>query len=120
MAWAWVGIVVGATAVSDLLQSWQMREHGAIDDFRPGKWPSILAALGRRRYLLLAVFFMAVSFFAFLALLREADLSFAVPATAASYVVEIALAHWLLREPVGAMRWTAAGMVACGVALLAL
>ena len=36
---------------------------------------------------------MAVSFFCFLRLLSIADLSFAVPATAATYVVETVLAR---------------------------
>jgi uncharacterized membrane protein len=62
---------------------------------------------------------MAISFFSFALLLRIADLSFAVPATAASYVVETLLAKWLLRERVDVRRWTGALLVACGVALLA-
>jgi len=41
---------------------------------------------------------MAVSFFALMALLSIANLSFAVPATAFSYVLETALAKCLLKE----------------------
>jgi uncharacterized membrane protein len=63
---------------------------------------------------------MTVSFFAFIALLSVADLSFAVPATAASYVLETVLAKYLLKEPVALGRWAGASLVACGVALLSL
>ena len=63
---------------------------------------------------------MAVSFFAFLKLLTIADLSFAVPASAASFVLETILARALLKEQVCLRRWAGAGLVACGVALLAL
>jgi drug/metabolite transporter (DMT)-like permease len=62
---------------------------------------------------------MAVSFFAFLALLKIADLSFAVPATAATVVVETLLARVVLKERVDGRRWAGAVLVALGVALLA-
>jgi uncharacterized membrane protein len=48
-----------------------------------------------------------------------ANLSFAVPATAASYMVETLLAKLLLKERVSGKRWAGAGLVACGVVLLA-
>ena len=63
---------------------------------------------------------MAVSFFAFMSLLSISELSFAVPATAVTYVLETALAKFLLRERICWGRWAGASLVACGVALLAL
>ncbi len=78
-----------------------------------------MGGLFRRPLLLLSVGCMAVSFFAFMALLAVADLSFAVPATAASYVVETVLAKWILKERVDSRRWAGALLVTCGVALLA-
>jgi drug/metabolite transporter (DMT)-like permease len=48
-----------------------------------------------------------------------ADFSFAVPATAVSYVLETIFAKYLLKEPVNWGRWAGASLVACGVALLA-
>ena len=62
---------------------------------------------------------MAVSFFAFMTLLEGADLSFAVPASAASLVLETILARIVLKEHVDTRRWLGACLVACGVALLA-
>lgn len=48
-----------------------------------------------------------------------ADLSFAVPATAGSFVLETILARVLLKEAVDLRRWTGACLIAFGVALLA-
>lgn len=120
MQWALVAVVVLATVLSDLLQSREMKRHGEIDDLHPGRLGRRLAGLFRRPALLAAVACMAVSFFAFIALLAVADLSFAVPATAASYVLETALARVVLKERVNWRRWTGACLVAGGVALLAL
>ncbi len=120
MKWLLVALIVLSTTISDVLQSMEMKRHGEIRDLRPGPLGRVIAGLFRRRFLLLAVVWMAVSFFSFLTLLSIADLSFAVPATAASYVVETFLAQYLLKERVGMARWTGACLVACGVALLAL
>ena len=107
MKWLLVLCVVAATISADLLQSWEMKRQHA-----------------QRRFsfslpIALAVVCMAASFFAFLQLLSIADLSFAVPATAASLVAETVLARLVLREQVRARRWCGAVLVAAGVALLA-
>lgn len=118
--WLLVAAIVGATAASDLLQSHEMKRHGEIREFHPSRLGGVLARLARRMNLALSVVFMAISFFAFLTLLSIADLSFAVPATALSFVVETILAKYVLKERVNAARWAGVGLVACGVALLAL
>jgi drug/metabolite transporter (DMT)-like permease len=61
---------------------------------------------------------LAISFFALLSLLSIATVSFAVPATAASYLLETLLAKYILKEDVRWRRWGAATLVALGVALL--
>lgn len=100
-AWLLVAAVVLSTAAADLLQSHSMRRGGS-------KWE-----------LAVSFVFMASSFFAFIQLLKVADLSFAVPATAASFVLETLLARLVLKEKVGPRRWGGALLVAMGVALLA-
>lgn len=100
-AWLLVGAVVGSTVVTDLLQSHAMTRGGRA-------WK-----LG------LSVVFMAISFFAFTQLLKVSDLSFAVPATAASFVIETFLARVILKEQVDGRRWAGAVLAAAGVALLA-
>ena len=114
LRWLLVGAVVGSTVACDLLQSWEMKHQGEVTDFRPSR----IAALFRRWPLALSVVFMAVSFFAFLRLLETAELSFAVPATAATYVLETFLARIVLKENVAWQRWLGAALVACGVLLL--
>jgi drug/metabolite transporter (DMT)-like permease len=118
-AWLLVGGVVGATCVADLLQSFEMKRHGEVRDFSASGLGRLAGALARKKLLLLAVFFLAVSFFCFLRLVAVADLSFAVPATAATFVAETVLARFVLKENVDARRWAGAALVAAGVALLA-
>ena len=120
MNWLLVALIAAATTASDVLQSAAMKRHGEIRDFRPGALGRVLALLARNKLIVASVAAMTVSFFAFIALLSVADLSFAVPATAASYVLETVLAKYVLQEPVTMERWAGASLVACGVALLAL
>jgi drug/metabolite transporter (DMT)-like permease len=71
-----------------------------------------------RRYLVLSIVCLAFSFFAFMALVQAAPLSFAVPASAASFILETILAKVLLKEQVGRRRAAGALLVLCGVVLL--
>jgi multidrug transporter EmrE-like cation transporter len=119
MKWLLLGVMVGSTVAGDLLQSLEMKRHGEIRDFRPKGIGRHLYALARRRYLILAIVCMALSFFAFMKLLKIADMSFVVPTSAASFVFETILARLVLREHVDGWRWAGAGLVACGVALVA-
>lgn len=116
MQWLLVAIMVTSTVVGDVLQTREMKKGGEVHDFRPG---NLLPELARRKYLILAVGFMAISFFAFVKLLSIADLSFAVPASAATVVLETILAKVFLKEHVDMRRWMGAALVTCGVVLLA-
>ena len=118
-SWILLTAIVGSTVVADLLQSMEMKRHGEIQDFHPRGWARLAATLARKKFLILAIAFMAVSFFAFMTLLEGADLSFAVPASAATLVFETILARIVLKERVDSRRWVGACLVACGVALLA-
>jgi drug/metabolite transporter (DMT)-like permease len=118
--WLLVAAVVASTAAGEILQAIGMRRHGEIREFRPGAVARLLGLLAKNRFVAASIACLAISFFSFAWLISIADLSFAVPATAASYVVETAFAAFLLKERVGVMRWTGAGLVACGVALLSL
>jgi drug/metabolite transporter (DMT)-like permease len=117
--WLLVALIVGSTVTGDVLQSLEMKRHGEIQDFHPGVLGRLLANLAQRKFLILAIFFMAISFFAFMTLLTVADLSFAVPVTAASFVGETILARVILKEKVDSYRWFGACLVAGGVLLLA-
>jgi drug/metabolite transporter (DMT)-like permease len=120
MKWMWIAIIVASTTVGEVLQAMGMRRHGEIRDFRPGAIGRALAVLARNRFVFGSVLMMAVSFFASMGLLTIADLSFAVPATAVTYVLETVLARWVLKENVNRLRWAGACLVICGVALVSL
>ena len=120
MKWLTVSIIVTATVLADLLQSIEMKRQAVtLEELRPGRFGGGLARLARRKLLILGVVLMGISFFAFLNLLSIADLSFAVPITAASMVFETALAKLVLRESVSGLRWSGVFLVALGVLLLA-
>jgi uncharacterized membrane protein len=117
--WLLLAVIVISTVMGDVLQSLELKRHGEIRDFGARGLARVFRTLARKAWLILAVVFMAISFFAFMTLLETADLSFAVPASAASLVLETFLARLVLRERVDLRRWLGAGLVACGVWLLA-
>ena len=57
---------------------------------------------------------------AFMKLLAATELSFAVPVSAVTYVLETVLAKYFLKEHVNWLRWAGASLVVCGVALVSL
>jgi drug/metabolite transporter (DMT)-like permease len=119
MKWTLVAVIVAATTVGDVLKAKGMKEHGEIHEFGLGAFGRMLTVLLRNKLIIASVACMAVSFFAFMALVSIAELSFAVPATAITYVLETILARYILKEHISWVRWTGAYLVACGVALLA-
>jgi len=119
-AWLLLGVIIASTVTADLLQSHEMKRHGEVHDFRPNGLRLVLATLARNKKLILSVACMATSFFSFMALLQVADLSFAVPASAGSFVIETVLARLILKERVDSRRWIGAALVACGVWCLSL
>jgi drug/metabolite transporter (DMT)-like permease len=120
MNWLLVAIIVVTTTVKDILQAIAMRRHGEIHDFRPDALGKLLRLLASNRNIVISMVCSGISFFAFLRLVSIADLSFAVPATSASYVFETVLAKYILKEQINWLRWIGAMLVACGVALLSL
>ena len=119
MKWMLVAVIVAATTVGDVLKAHGMKQHGEIHEFHLGALGRFLSVIARNKTIIASIGCMAVSFFAFMALVSIADLSFAVPATAITYVLETILARWVLKEHITWVRWTGAYLVACGVALLA-
>ncbi len=117
MKWILVTIMVAATVLSDLLQSHEMKRAGEQSVGARGL-ARLLRAIVERRFLMMAIGCMAVSFFSFMALVRIEPLSFAVPASAASFVLETLLAKLVLRERIGIRRAAGALIVLAGVVLV--
>ncbi len=117
MKWILVAAIVVATVASDLLQSHEMKRAGE-QSVGAGGFARLLHTIARRRLLILGVAGNAVSFFAFMALVQREPLSFAVPASAASYVLETLLAGFVLHERIGTRRAAGALIVLAGVILV--
>lgn len=118
MKWILLSIVVCATVLADLLQSREMKRAGEQGVNAQGL-AKLLRLIGSRWPLLIAILCMAVSFFAFMALIQREPLSFAVPASASQFVLETLLAKFVLHEHLGRRRAAGAVLVFGGVLLLA-
>jgi drug/metabolite transporter (DMT)-like permease len=117
MKWLLVAVMVAATVLSDLLQSHEMKRAGEQSVGARGL-ARLLGAIVQRSFLMMAIGCMAVSFFSFMALVRTEPLSFAVPASAASFVLETLLAKLVLKEHIGVRRAAGALIVLAGVVLV--
>jgi drug/metabolite transporter (DMT)-like permease len=78
----------------------------------------ILQTIVERKLLILGVLGNAVSFFAFMALVQREPLSFAVPASSASFVLETLLAKFVLHEKISVRRAAGTAIVLAGVVLV--
>jgi drug/metabolite transporter (DMT)-like permease len=113
-----LALVVLGTVAGDLLKAAGMRRLGEVHDFRPVSLTNLLGRAARSAWIWTCLAGYTVSFFGFMALVSVTDLSFAVPATAAGYVVETVLARVALGEEVSLRRWCGAALVAAGVAMV--
>jgi len=120
MRWTWLAITVLSSTVGDLVSAKGMVQHGELEHFGARRVGRLLRYIGTHPLIVTGIAFNALSFFSFLALLSVAELSFAVPATALSYILKTALSHWYLGEHVSARRWLGAACVAIGVYLIAI
>lgn len=117
MKWVLVAVMVSATVLSDLLQSHEMKRAGEQSVSARGL-ARLLHTIARRRLLILGIAGNAVSFFTFMALVQTEPLSFAVPASSASFVIETLLAKFVLHERVGMRRTAGTLAVLAGVLLV--
>jgi drug/metabolite transporter (DMT)-like permease len=115
--WILLSIVVGATVLADLLQSREMKRAGEQGVNAQGL-ARLLRLIGSRLPLSMAILCMAISFFAFMALIQREPMSFAVPVSASQFVIETLLAKFLLHEHVGRRRTAGALLVFGGVVML--
>jgi drug/metabolite transporter (DMT)-like permease len=115
-----IAVMVLADSMGDVFLTTGMKQVGDISSIRlRALWATGRNVIGNRNYLA-GVFFMAVSFFSFLALLSWADLSFVFPAKALVYVTSTLGAKWVLKETVTAERWAGIVLICLGVALVSL
>lgn len=118
MKWALVAIIALCNTLGDVMNTAGMKRQGEIEDLRLRSFGVMIKRIFRNPFVLGGFAAMAISFFALLSLLSITTVSFAVPATAISYLLETLLAKYILKEDVRWRRWAAATLVACGVVLL--
>jgi drug/metabolite transporter (DMT)-like permease len=115
-----IAIVVFASSCGDVLITKGMKQIGEISTLRLGELFVIAKKVLANKFFLAGVFFMAVSFFAFLAALSWADLSLVDPATSLSFVINTVGAKLILKERINGLRWAGTLLVCLGVALISL
>ena len=113
-------LIVIPGAIGDLLMSAGMKRHGEITDWSLRGLLRLCRDISKNVYILSSLPAMAVSFFATMALLSATAMSFAIPMTASSYILETAVAKYWLKENVDWRRWVGASLVAVGIALLSI
>ena len=118
MTWVWLAITTLSSTAGDLVSAKGMVAHGEVEHFGARRLARLLRYIVTHRLIVIGIVFNAVSFFSFVALLSEAELSFAVPATGISYILKTALAGSYLGEHVSARRWLGAACVAAGVVMI--
>lgn len=118
MKWFWVMVVVLSSTTGDVFSAKGMSQRGEIEDFRPRGIARVIHYIATHPTVLVGIGTNAVSFVAFLALLSLAPLSFAVPATALSYIIKTLLAEFYLDEKVNRSRWIGVVLVATGIVLI--
>lgn len=113
-----VFFAVVASTIGDLLLARGMKRVGEVG------WSGLRNALRTVRQVLttpeipLAVLFLAIFFFSWLALLSRADLSLILPMTALTYLLNGIAAGPILGETVSRQRWIGLWVITVGVVLV--
>ena len=113
-----LSFVVFAGTGGEMLVAHAMKQ---IARRRPVTRPALIHLIGqavRPGVMWMGLALQALAFFALLALLSWADVSFVVPATALNYVVGAAGSALFLRERVNRVRWAGVLLVCLGVGVM--
>ena len=115
-----IAIVVLGGSAGDVFITKGMKQIGEISTVHPRKLVSIAMKVLTNKNFMVGILFMACSFFAFLAVLSWADLSFVLPATSLSFVITTVGAKFILKEQISRIRLAGTLLVCVGVALISL
>jgi len=118
MQWRLAALTSVCNTVGDVLNTAGMKREPEVEKLDLKALTAMLSRIVRNPLVMGGVASLTAGFLAMMSLLSIANVSFAVPATAISFVLETLLAKYILKEDVGLRRWAAATLVACGVILL--
>lgn len=115
-------MLVGVTALTfgDIFLALAMRDIGEVNPTDWHSWGDVLLKMFTPPGIWPGLALMATFFFLWLLVLSFADLSFALPLTALSYVFTGLLVGPLLGEVVSAQRWLGMLMITAGVVIISL
>jgi drug/metabolite transporter (DMT)-like permease len=116
--WRLVVLTSVCNTLGDVLNTAGMKREPEVDKLGLSSLLRMLSRIVRNPLVIGGVASLTAGFFAMVSLLSIANVSFSVPATALSYVLETLLAKYILKEDVGLRRWAAASLVVVGVVLL--
>lgn len=116
--WRLAALTALCNTVGDVLNTAGMKREPEVEKLNLRSLTAMLSRIVRNPLVIGGVVSLTAGFVAMMSLLSIANVSFAVPATAISFVLETLLAKYILKEDVGFRRWVAASLVACGVVLL--
>ncbi len=108
-------VAVVALAVGETFLSKGMKQTGRS----AGGWADQAVAVVRNGWILAGFALMLIHVGLYMLALRGADLSFALPLTAASYPLGALLSRFYLHEDVGTTRWVGTFVITAGVAIVA-
>jgi transporter family protein len=118
MQWRLAALTSVCNTIGDVLNTAGMKREPEVEKLNLRALAVMLSRIVRNPLVIGGVASLTAGFLAMMSLLSIANVSFAVPATAISFVLETLLAKYILKEDVGLRRWAAATLVACGVVLL--
>jgi bacterial/archaeal transporter family protein len=118
MQWRLAALTSVCNTVGDVLNTAGMKREPEVEKLNPKALTAMLSRIVRNPRVIGGVVSLTAGFVAMVSLLSIANVSFVVPATAISFVLETLLAKYILKKDVGFRRWVAASLVACGVVLL--
>jgi drug/metabolite transporter (DMT)-like permease len=108
-------VAVVALAVGETLLSKGMKQIGRAG----GGWLEQTMAVARNAWIVTGLVLLVIHVGLYMLALQGADLSFALPLTAASYPLAALLARFYLHEDVGYARWLGIVLITAGVAIVA-
>jgi drug/metabolite transporter (DMT)-like permease len=107
---------VVALAAGEIALSKGMKQAGRAG----GAWAAQALTVVRNGWIAAGLVLLVAHLGLYMLALKRADLSFALPLTAASYPLAALLAQFYLREDVGAARWFGTLVITAGVVIVAL
>ncbi|HXJ93267.1 MAG TPA: EamA family transporter [Terriglobia bacterium] len=111
-------LIVLGTSGGEVAVAHAMKQVGEVQGFALKSLLRFLRRALGQPWFWVGVALLALNFFALLALLSWANVSFVIPATALSYVTGAFAARLMLGERLTPLRWAGILLVAAGVAMV--